>query len=640
MVQRGEELTFTGPAVGSQQYESRKMMMKSSKMSSKSSKQVVNGETVQQAESRELSEKQMQYENSGRPNDDGLMVSSSRNESVAYRGSGPPEPARAIGGGPNATARTTINHPIQMNGDVTAAHYPSSSTVDSTRIMNSAQADYNSDVRYHHNIRAQPQHGGGYSASSSEGFNTANRQQDDLHYQQQQRTGVTRKASHLSSSSAGSGAQRIVQLRPLTVDVNMANRGGTSGPSGMFSPSVKHSQAMYEIQNMTGGSYAQYNGYSPGQLDNVDYRTYNSTGRMYRSNAGHHRKYLKVDETRSGKIPMYNRDYNSNDIGYRDLEGYQYRRSRRHPYVARVNLEGDPYFSDFDGGSVHSEPPHRMQRRISSRSRQRTLPSAGRHWSSSQPSGLHQVPLGDPVHLNIHPQQGHGYGGSSGRLYRARSEGMLVEAAMAGRGGGGEILSPTLTDAHQTRRGDYHITLKLNNLGRGMLDSASTGSYEQGWGTLGDEASNTWNYKSGASYQRDRGDPKASVSLVDIELNDSGVHEPPTTRQPTTVTLHSDPRDQADGSLQHWFRAYHQHHEAMHNSASAGGPPVVTDPEISTTIPRYNSNPPASPQKDAAFAMQVNQTMRMDYKPNEQPVDESVPRKQSPEQQGVPKVSN
>ena len=47
-----------------------------------------------------------------------------------------------------------------MNGDVTAAHYLSSSTVDSTRIMNSAQADYNSDVRYHHNIRAQPQHGG------------------------------------------------------------------------------------------------------------------------------------------------------------------------------------------------------------------------------------------------------------------------------------------------------------------------------------------------------------------------------------------------------------------------------------------------------------------------------------------------
>ena len=45
MVQRGEELTFTGPAVESQQYESRKMMMKSSKMSSKSSKQVVNGET-------------------------------------------------------------------------------------------------------------------------------------------------------------------------------------------------------------------------------------------------------------------------------------------------------------------------------------------------------------------------------------------------------------------------------------------------------------------------------------------------------------------------------------------------------------------------------------------------------------------
>ncbi len=583
MVQRGDELVvgqMAAPTPGVSQ----KMMMKSSNMSSRSSKQMVNGETVQEAQSREMSEKQMQYEHSGRPSDEGVLVTSSRNEAVAYSGGG--DQHSHSGGG------RAINHPIHMNGGMAGG------------IMNSSHSlEYSGDVRGA--ARSQQHSGGGYSATSSEALN------NDLYSQQQRQRsgGVTRKASHLSSSSAGSAGQRVVQLRPLTVDVNMANRGGggpgtPQGPSGMFSPSVKHSQAMYEIHNMTGGSYApQMNGYSPGQLDNVDYRYSTSSGRVYRDRTP--RKYLKVDETRTGKIPMHARDFNYNDIGYRDLEGFQYR--RRRPYVARVNLEGDPYFSDFEGASVHSEPMTRVKRRISSRSRQRALYAGGRGgWSSSQPTGLHQIAVGDPVHVNLHPQLGHGYSGS-GRLYRTRSE-PLVD--MAGLGAGGDVLSPTLTDAHQTRRGDYHITLKLNNLGRSaVLDSASTGSYDAAaWGTLGDEASNTWNYRSGTSFQRD---PKASVSLVDIELNE-GEQAASLGRQPTTVNLHT---DSGDGGLQHWFRAYHQHHEAVHQA-----PPVAMahDPEVSTTIPRYNTNPPASPDSDAAFSMQVNQTMRMDYKPNEQ----------------------
>ena len=258
----------------------------------------------------------------------------------------------------------------------------------------------------------------------------------------------------------------------------------------------------------------------------------------------------------------------------------------------------------------------RVRRRISSRHRGGMFPRT-RGWSASQPGGLHQIAVGDPVHLNIHPGQqqqylGHAYP-STGRLYKARSEGAIIDAISAGTG---DVLSPTLTDAHQTRRGDYHITLKLNHLLRGAaLDSASTGSYDQqAWGTLGDEASNTWNYRSGNSYQRE---PKPSVSLVDIALDSTAAD-----RQPTTVALHSDERD--GGDLQHWFRAYHQHHEATHGRPA---PPInmAQDPEISTNIPKYNTNPPLSPGKDAAFSMQVNQTMRMDYKPNEKD-EEPVPK--------------
>ncbi len=698
MVQRGEEqiVPHVGAGAPNQQhhYKSEKMMMKSSKVSSQTSKQMVNGETVAQSESRDLMERQMQYESSGLPNDEGLMVSSSRNESIQYHGGGSRGmngEARAIGGGGSSRdyhdGGRAINHPIQMNGDLnirgghvsnSAPHIAASSSQDvysDVRSKHGASQPHRMTNRDHtqatHTQATHTQQGysantDGYGSTTAAGFRGATTAGSGAYSQQgvypstagrEQVTDLTRKTSHLSTSSAGSaaGSGRVVQLRPLTVDVNMANRGGPGGgggPSGLLSPSVKHSQAMYEIHNMTGGGptqYSQYNGYSPGHvnMNGMDYRGgYNSssTNRMYTRHAGApHRKYLRVDEDRIPKSPY--RDYNSNDIGlgYRDLEGYQYGSGRRAQLkAARVNLQGDPYFSDYDGGSVHSEPMTKLQRRISSRSHQRTLgglgDTRGRMWSSSQPH-IHNANIHDPAgYGGIHGQAGSPYGAGAssppGRLYRARSEGMLVEAAMAAQGAA--VLSPTLTDARQTNHGNYHITLKLNQLNRGALDSASSQNSYDNYGTLDyGEASNTWNYKSGASWQRTGGkDPKASVSLVDIELDNAmpNLQSQSTSHHlgpsgPTTVTLGDPGQQQSQDAFSHL--RLHQTHEAPVQMGTASGMVQNEQQIVSTTIPRQNTAPPAGGMGSgpADFAMQVNQTMRMDYAPKEKEEEpEEIPQ--------------
>ncbi len=294
-----------------------------------------------------------------------------------------------------------------------------------------------------------------------------------------------------SRSDGDRTPSRVIQLKPVKVDIdriaNMQAHSASASPHhGVTAPTVKHIQTMLEMDEMRGGSYhdtyygpdsspgryydENHNVYPNGQvgqpLHKSSYRSEESLPLHDMSDPNHYemdrnaslnfniyvpkQKYLKVDEARSGKMPMY-RD---NDIHYRDLESYQYQ-SRNHirqgHSAGRGHRTVDDYNDVFDGDSIHSEPAaYRLMRKTSSRH----SPVRRTFISNSQPT-LVPARFAEPLH--IQPPAPPAYN----TLRSARSENNLYHSAPPS--GDETLLSPSLHDASK-ESGRYHITLKLNQL--------------------------------------------------------------------------------------------------------------------------------------------------------------------------------
>ena len=280
------------------------------------------------------------------------------------------------------------------------------------------------------------------------------------------------RESHLSSTTASSLSpqssfgpaspvderpQRIIKLRPIAVDISgmpVSPPGGRPGP-GMLSPNVRHMQTTMEMSAMTGASHHNYN---PGPVRVTTRAPTSPRIRRQERVRSEHTSSYHQDEVPINHVNDYTVERNAqlnfnvyapnqkpldqnHNVTTSQYHHSQSRRTQNH--LSRLQLEDDV----FDAGSVHSEPGRSIPVRTSSR---RSPTSPLRPQVASQQ--VRALDIAQPLHVTLPAPP---------PLQHNPSEGMLSVAPTQAT----PLLSPTLQQVGGDTRGNYHISIKLNQLG-------------------------------------------------------------------------------------------------------------------------------------------------------------------------------
>ena len=501
-----------------------------------------------------------------------------------------------------------------------------------------------------------------------------------------------------SDYSAAGGRGRVIPLAPLTVDINTPNDSFemATHPASVTSPTVKHTMSMFEMNEMTdgasgnfgrGGYDSRYDGsysgnlqhggysgsrYAPPPRTHLDdgsdfqnlhnlrntyqeqtlssqqsYRThphdvsdsggFDTVSRSFRHIPGSpsHPKYLKVDESRVGKMPMYRDHEISVQEGspYRsDIRGYAGRQQRNDSYVSRAYVDGDHpayhglHVDPFDGDSVQSEPMYNRTRRsekiLAARRPIRRHASSNSDGSSQTLPGRH-VHVGEPMDMGY--PHSVGYTDAGYRSHQSRSATKLYSSPGGGRRDDGPLLvSPELQDAKKRhdRFGDdqYHITVKLNQLNKDRYASQHNVQAERY-----ESRDERYSHRNRVDYDNMH---TSSMSLPDMAYGagglevredysmrdgrynyaDDGYRSP--TRTVTQLQLDSPPIREHYQDRISWYRALRAQRE---NQAADQVNVRATDRYHTVS----NNTAHSKVSNDTDYAMNINQTMKMDYMPTQ-----------------------
>lgn len=383
-------------------------------------------------------------------------------------------------------------------------------------------------------------------------------------------------------------------------------------------------------------------------------------------------KYLKVDESRSGTMPMYRENNISlresgvgvGGAGYRHgIQGYAGRNRAESNYVSRAYVEGeqhDLYGDPYDGDSVKSEPAYNRTRRSEKiLSNRRPL---RRHASSvSGNAAYHTLPsrrvhLDEPSDMSSGAYNSYQDGGGSGGWGTMRSSAHRSHSSLYSPPGGDgpPIVSPELQGARkkQDLYGDeYHITLKLNQLNkdigasRASLHSARSERVDLRDDQRYSSSSHLLRQQRGGHQQENMYTSAMSLPDMHTSYNSRGGgydnHEDYTslredryhygdegyggspTRTVTHVELESPQvREQFEDRLS-WYRARRAAQQQEAQFAPTHVDVSATNGYHHNTSSSFTSSaappPRVTPQSDADYTMSIDQTMTMGYVPTNKP---------------------